>query len=207
MSETFVKLFGSILESTVWGQPAEVRLVWITMLAMADSRGRVYASIPGLAHRARVDVPDVERALAVFLAPDPYSRTPDYEGRRVEPIDGGWRLLNHGKYRDKRNDADRRSYQAEWVRRKRGDACLALPVDIVSTTVDTMSTHTDPDPDPNPPLPPRVRGGCRLCSGSGVVPAGEGQDRDTTVYCTCRAGTRWAKAHPQVYRKRVYTPP
>ena len=64
------------------------------MLAMADSKGRVWASIPGLANRARVTVAQVENALATFKAPDQYSRTPDNEGRRVEDIDGGWRLLN-----------------------------------------------------------------------------------------------------------------
>jgi hypothetical protein len=37
--------------------------------------------------------------LAKFLAPDPDSRTRDDEGRRIEEIDGGWSLLNHGKYR------------------------------------------------------------------------------------------------------------
>ena len=69
------------------------------MLAMADSKGRVWASIPGLANRARVTVQQVENALITFKSPDHYSRTPDNEGRRVEDIDGGWRLLNHEKYR------------------------------------------------------------------------------------------------------------
>lgn len=119
MSTTFTKLFSSITESTVWCEPAHTRLVWITMLAMADRRGRVWASVPGLANRARVPLEDTEKALATFLAPDKYSRTPDHEGRRIEPIDGGWQLLNHAKYREMRDDEVRREYQREWDRKNR----------------------------------------------------------------------------------------
>jgi hypothetical protein len=46
-----------------------------------------------------MSVADCEAAIGKFLAPDPYSRTPDDEGRRIEVIDGGWVLLNHAKYR------------------------------------------------------------------------------------------------------------
>lgn len=99
MSRTFTKLFSSITASTVWCEPDRTRLVWITMLAMADHAGRVHGSIPGLAHMARVPLEDCEIALRTFLSPDPYSRTPDFEGRRIEPIDGGWRLLNYAKHR------------------------------------------------------------------------------------------------------------
>ncbi len=69
------------------------------MLAMADRKGRIWASIPGLANRARVTLEETEIALTTFLSPDKYSRTPEHEGRRIEPIDGGWRLLNYEKHR------------------------------------------------------------------------------------------------------------
>ncbi len=74
------------------------------MLAMADRLGRVWASIPGLANRARVPIEDAQTAIEKFLSPDKFSRTPDNEGRRIEPIDGGWRLLNHEKYRSIRDE-------------------------------------------------------------------------------------------------------
>lgn len=96
---TFTKLFTSITESTIWVAPDAHRLCWITMLAMADNKGRVWASVPGLANRARIQVDDCRSALASFMAPDPDSRTKDHDGRRIEEIDGGWKLLNHAKYR------------------------------------------------------------------------------------------------------------
>jgi hypothetical protein len=89
------------------------------MLAMADKHGRVWASVPGLANRARVPVEAVERALGIFLAPDPHSRTKAFEGRRIEVIDGGWRLLNHAKYRALRDEEDQRAKDAERQRRCR----------------------------------------------------------------------------------------
>jgi hypothetical protein len=69
------------------------------MLAIANKHGEVQASIPGLAQIAGMALADTEAAIAKFLAPDKYSRTPDDEGRRIEPIEGGWLLLNHSKYR------------------------------------------------------------------------------------------------------------
>lgn len=119
MSFTFTKLFSSITESTVWCEPDPIRIVWITMLAMADRQGRIWASIPGLANRARVSIPDCEAAVTRFLAPDTYSRTPDHEGRRIEAIDGGWLLLNHDKYRAMRDEESRRTYQREWAKERR----------------------------------------------------------------------------------------
>jgi len=80
------------------------------MLAMADRKGRVWASVPGLANRARVAVEDTRAALITLLAPDPDSRTTDHDGRRIEPMDGGWMLLNYLKYREMR-DEDTRAEQ------------------------------------------------------------------------------------------------
>ena len=119
MSLTFTKLFSSITESTVWCEPSSTRIVWITMLAMADSHGRVWASIPGLANRARVSIDECEAALQTFFAPDPYSRTPDNEGRRIEAIDGGWRLLNHGKYRAIRDEESAKESKRRYINARR----------------------------------------------------------------------------------------
>jgi hypothetical protein len=116
---TFTKLFSSITASTVWCRPSDTRVVWITMLAMADRHGRVWASIPGLAKEAAVSVESCRTAIDEFLAPDPDSRTKVNEGRRIEPIDGGWRLINHAKYRAIRDQEERRAYKAEKQREYR----------------------------------------------------------------------------------------
>jgi hypothetical protein len=96
----YTKLFSSIVTSTVWQQDKETKIVWITMLALSDKDGYVAGSIPGLAHVAGVGIEECKQALENLEQPDPYSRTHDYEGRRIEPIDGGWLILNRAKYRD-----------------------------------------------------------------------------------------------------------
>jgi hypothetical protein len=119
MSLGFTKLFGSITTSTIWSESNETRIVWITMLSMADRCGRVWASIPGLARVAAVPVDACREAIALLLAPDPDSRTKDYDGRRIEAIDGGWVLLNYLKYRQLRDEEDRRATNREASQRHR----------------------------------------------------------------------------------------
>lgn len=108
----YTKLFGSIIHSTIWREPAHVRLVWITMLAIADRDGEVMASVPGLADSARVDLESTISAIKVLSEPDEHSSDPANEGRRISKIQGGWMLLNHGKYRakmvkDEKREADK----------------------------------------------------------------------------------------------------
>jgi hypothetical protein len=128
----FTKLFNSILDSTIWQEPLETKVTWITMLAMADRNGEVHASIPGLAKRAGVTIPQCEAALACLASPDPYSRTKDNEGRRIEAIDGGWTLLNHGKYRALLSKEERREYnrrkQAEYRARRKNVNDMSITV-------------------------------------------------------------------------------
>lgn len=123
VSMTFTKLFSSITESTIWCEDSDTRVVWITFLAMADRRGRVWGAIPGIANRARVSVQVAEAAIAKFLAPDPYSRSNTYdpasEGRRLEVIEGGWRIINHERYRAIRDEEERRAYKADHEAKRR----------------------------------------------------------------------------------------
>lgn len=115
----YTKLHHSMLHSTVWLEPDNVRLVWITMLLMSDANGEVAASVPGLAAAARVSVEACEEALERLSGPDPHSRTAANEGRRIEKIDGGWELLNYERYRQAASVDDHRTKAAERQRRRR----------------------------------------------------------------------------------------
>lgn len=110
MMSTYTKLFSAIVASTLWREDNATRLVWITIIALADRSGRTEGSIPGLADLARVSLADCEHALEKLMAPDPYSRSKDEEGRRIKPIDGGWQIVNHRKYRDRMSADQRREY-------------------------------------------------------------------------------------------------
>lgn len=115
----YTKLFNSIVTSTIWLEDDRTRIVWITMLAMADKNGEVPGSVPGIARIAGVPTEDCRTAINKFLAPDPDSRTKTDEGRRIEEIDGGWVIINHTKYRNLASDSDRKEKAAIRQRRKR----------------------------------------------------------------------------------------
>jgi hypothetical protein len=110
------------------------------MLAMADKHGRVFGSIPGLANRARISVEASEKAIEKFKSPDTYSRTKTHDGRRIEEIDGGWRLLNHAKYRAIRDVEARREGQRDWLRDKRAKS-KALKMGVDGAAVDQVDDN------------------------------------------------------------------
>lgn len=157
---SFVKLFTTLTDSSVWDLPDNVRVIWITMLAMANSRGRVHAAITGVANRSRKTVAEVEDALRIFTSPDPHSRTKEHDGRRVEPIDGGWLILNYEKHRAAKNaESVRESKRAYAARRRAAESGstnepsaevekVDIASKVLSVSVSRSDLISDQDPDP-----------------------------------------------------------
>jgi hypothetical protein len=123
MSGGFVKLYGTILTSSVWVESHETFRVWMAMLVLADRKGYVAGTPPGIASIARVTLDQCEASLNILLSPDKHSRTKALEGRRILPAEGGWTVVNHDKYREMRSEsqiatAERvKKYRAENVGR------------------------------------------------------------------------------------------
>ncbi len=147
----YTKLFSSIVHSTIWREPAHVKIVWITMLAISDKNGVAEASIPGLADLARVSLEDCEDALTALQRPDRYSRTTEHEGRRIAPVDGGWLLLNHSKYREMLKADDERERKRRWWAENRGKGKLdktsetSEPLaELAETSTPDSSSSSDP---------------------------------------------------------------
>jgi hypothetical protein len=144
----YTKLFNSILASTVWREPMEVRIVWITLLAMADKDGIAEGSVPGLADFARIPVKATREALARLSAPDPDSRSQEHDGRRIQAVDGGWQLLNHAKYRAKMGADERREYnrlkQAQYRGRVQTSLTVNHNVPCVDNTEAKAEAYTEP---------------------------------------------------------------
>ena len=115
----YTKLFQSIVTSSLWSEDSDTCKVWVTLLAMADKNGEVLATIPGLARVCALRIPAVEAAITKFEAPDTYSRTKDDEGKRVQPIEGGWVILNYAKYREMASREDGKRKNAERQQRFR----------------------------------------------------------------------------------------
>jgi hypothetical protein len=111
----FTKLVPEIIQSSIWSEPSDTRVVWITMLAMKDADGYVRGDCRALARMANVSEKAARVALECFQQPDPSSHTPDNEGRRIAPAPGGWIVLNHDLYRT----GDRTEYMREYMRNRR----------------------------------------------------------------------------------------
>jgi hypothetical protein len=70
----FVKLDAGILDSSLWAEAPETRVVFITILAMTRPHGVCEATAPGIAHRANLSLKVVRTALSKLEATDPDSR-------------------------------------------------------------------------------------------------------------------------------------
>jgi hypothetical protein len=163
----YTKLFSSILTSTIWQEPKETKLLWITMLAMSNRDGVIEGSVPGLAKTAGLTIEEVVDGLQRLKDKDFWSRTKTNEGRRIEDVDGGWRLLNHSKYRELMNADERREYN----RRKQAESRARQASKSVKDVNDignmsALSAHTDTReqiPDTKIPLAAKPRARNELC--------------------------------------------
>lgn len=115
----FTKLDAGIIESSIWDESAETRVVWITFLARCDENGFVRGTNNTIARAANVPQPAADAAINVLESPDAHSRTPDNDGRRIQRKDGGWLVLNYLAFREKEYQAQRRQQSAKLMAEKR----------------------------------------------------------------------------------------
>lgn len=138
----YTPLFASIVRSSIWDEDAKTCKVWVTMLALADIDGIVEGALTGLAHEARVSKQECATALRILEAPDPDSKNPDNEGRRIQKTEGGWLVLNHAKYR---HQARKRSadYYRKWrAQKKKNPQTPKEETNTNSTSTEVEVTHT-----------------------------------------------------------------
>ena len=127
---SFFKCHNLMLQSSVWTvENSETRIVWITMLMLADRNGEVMASVPGLASTAKVSIEACVEALERFQQPDKWSRSKALDGRRIVPIDGGWEIVNYKFYRELLSESQKAEASAERSRRYRARKKLGQSVE------------------------------------------------------------------------------
>jgi len=114
----FTKLVPEIVQSSIWNEPSDIRIVWITLLAIKDADGYVRGDSQVISRMANVPVESAVQALEKFQQPDPNSHTPDNEGRRIEQAPGGWIVLNHYLYRERDTKGDHAEYMRKWREKK-----------------------------------------------------------------------------------------
>lgn len=144
MSGGFTKLVPEIVLSSIWNESAEVRCVWIAMLATKDQDGNVRGNPQSLARLANVPISAVVEALAKFQAPDHDSNTPDNDGRRIQAVPGGWHVLNHEIYkgRDYREAEAERKREYRKTHKMSGTCPGQVPDSSVSVSVSVSSSES-----------------------------------------------------------------
>lgn len=71
-------LLKQMVQSPVWSESSETRVVWMTLLALMDATGRVRLSVKEIAQRANLDTSDCLAALRVL------------ESTHIESSADGW---------------------------------------------------------------------------------------------------------------------
>lgn len=138
------KLFAKILDSSIWLESDTTRIVWFTLLAAMDQDGFAqFASIPNLAHRARVGMDATEAAVKCLEGTDEHSSDPDNEGRRIEKVPGGWMVLNSEKYQKIVTRQIAREKGRERVAKHRAKKRGNAPVTVANGSVTPSDAETD----------------------------------------------------------------
>lgn len=119
MHQGFTPLFSGIVNSSVWSSTKDVKVLWVTMLALKDKNGFVRAVPSALARVSGLTPEEAKAALDVLESPDPESSCKEHEGRRIQKVDGGWYILSHARYQKLMSDTFTRSRKTVWERVKR----------------------------------------------------------------------------------------
>jgi hypothetical protein len=110
----YTPVFGSVYAGTLCGKwPAAA--VWVSLLPLCDKRGHIEMSHAAISALTGWPLDLLKQGISELMEPDPTSRSPDEDGRRLVLLDAnnrdwGWRVVNHGLYREK---ARKLSYDSE----------------------------------------------------------------------------------------------
>jgi len=95
------KLWRKILDSSIWLEDTDTRLVWLTLLASMDSDCIArFSTVQNLADRARISSSAVQSAVTCLESPDRFKPEQPEEGRRIRRVEDGWLILRGPEYQE-----------------------------------------------------------------------------------------------------------
>ncbi len=111
MSPIYAKIYDCIFDSSL-AEDYQVRHVFEDLLKLADQDGTVNRTHEAIARRTNVPLEIIKRAIIELEKPDPRSQSTELDGRRIVRLDTardwGWKIVNHGYYRQLRTADDKR---------------------------------------------------------------------------------------------------
>ena len=100
----YTPLFSSLTTGTLCGRWPDIGL-WPIILSLSDRHGVVDVTPAYLAGVTGLPLGEIVACMARFCQPDPCSRSPQDAGARLVLLDShrdwGWKIVNHGLYREK----------------------------------------------------------------------------------------------------------
>lgn len=129
------KLFASIYDGSMYGH-WQALVTFQQMICLANRDGVVDMTPAALSARTSIPLDIIQTGIAHLQLPDPESRSPECDGRRIETIDShrswGWRIVNYDHYRKLASMEDKLLADRERIAKKREDE-KAAPVADVAT--------------------------------------------------------------------------
>lgn len=120
------------------------------LIVLSTPDGIVDMTPDAIANRTTIPLDIIKKGLAFLEQPDPYTRTPGEDGRRIVPLDEhrpwGWRLVNHGKYTRLRNMEEKREADRVRIYEKRSqNKDVAIESRMSPNVADVAYTDSDSD--------------------------------------------------------------
>ena len=128
MSGGYGKLFASMYDGTLYGR-WQALVTFQQLIILCDAHGVVDMTPHAIAARTSIPLEIIMQGIEELEKPDPYSRTPDEQGRRIERLDDhrpwGWRIINYSKYREMLSLEQKRKADRDRIAAKRAATELA----------------------------------------------------------------------------------
>jgi len=149
----YVKVFSQIYDGTLCTTgPWEALVTFQQMLILADQDGVVDMTLVAMHRRTTIPLEILRRGVTALMEPDPESRSPSEDGRRIVPVsegrDWGWRVVNYIQYSKIRHEEERRAYHRNyWHTRKTKSADTQQTQQTQQNSTNSTNTDTDTDTD------------------------------------------------------------
>lgn len=119
------KLFEQMYDGTLGTRgPWQALITFQQLIILADPDGIIDMTREAIARRTTVPLEIITTGIDALEQPDPQSRTPTAEGRRITRLDDarewGWHITNYELYKKLRSQDERREYMRNYQRDRRG---------------------------------------------------------------------------------------
>jgi hypothetical protein len=140
----YVKLFTQILDSSI-AENRRLRHFFTDLMLCSDPTGEVMMTKQAIARKIGATIEEVEWGIEELMKPDELSKTPDHDGRRIEPVEGhayGWKILNFESYKKLKDNDQLREATRERVRKFRERKKIEIVGDNVTPCNVTVTPVT-----------------------------------------------------------------